>query len=179
MKRMAAMVGLLLLLVSLACSGTDADLNRRVLVRLGREPTPTEQFTVSTHQRVVRLTGVVHSSAERERLERAAREVDGVAGVENLLVIDAPVELTGSVTGDPSATPPPYLKGDPVDSLLHDEIRGRLDAQALDDIAVEVRDRVITLKGSVPQDVHDAAMKIARAAGDGTQVDDRMRIIKP
>lgn len=171
MKRLAAMVGLLFLV---ACGGTDADLNRRVLVRLGQEPTPTEQFTVTTHERVVRLRGVVHSSAERERLERAAREVDGVAGVENLLVVDAPVELTAS-------TPPrgTYLKGDPVDSLLHDEIRGRLDAQALDDIAVEVHDRVITLQGNVPQDVHDAALKIARDAGDGTRVDDRMRTIRP
>src|SRR3954470_857378 len=91
-RRVLATLGLL---TAIACHNTDADLNRRVLQRLGREPTPTEQFTVTTHERVVRIKGVVHSMAEREHLERAAREVDGVAGVVNELVVDAPVELTG------------------------------------------------------------------------------------
>jgi osmotically-inducible protein OsmY len=147
-----------------ACQSTDVDVNRRVLMRLDREPTPTEQFTVTTHGRVVKLKGVVHSAAEREHLEKAVREVDGVAGVENQLVIDAPVELTGSDQ---------FLAADPVDSLIRDEIRSRLDAQALDDIAVEVKDRVVTLTGRVPGNVHDAALKVVN---DVTRTDKRARV---
>jgi osmotically-inducible protein OsmY len=160
-----------LLTLALGCHNGDADLNRRVQVRLAKEPTPSEQLTVTTHERVVRLKGVVHSSAERERLERAAREVDGVASVENELVIDAPVELTGSSS---------YTKSsmyNPADALLQEKIRHRLDAQALDDIAVDVKDGVVTYTGKVPQDVHDAAIQIAIDAH--ADVDDRMTIAKP
>lgn len=164
-----------LLTLALACNGTDADLNRRVLVRLGQEPTPAEQFTVSTHQRIVQLKGVVHSAAERERLERAAREVDGVAGVENQLVVDAPVELTGSAASR-SAFDQSSMNN-PADAVLHDQIRRRLDAQALDDIAVEVKDGVVTLRGKVDQRVHDAAIQIAIDAH--ADVDDRLSIMKP
>ncbi|MBX3225666.1 MAG: BON domain-containing protein [Labilithrix sp.] len=153
-----------------ACGGTDADVNRRVSIRLNREPTPAEQLTVTTHKRVVRLKGVVHSQAERERLERAAREVDGVAGVENQLVVEAPVELTAGT----------YLTHDPVDALLRDNVRARLDAQALDDIAVEVKDHVITLKGKVPRTVHDAALKIATEATQGSdaRVEDELEVLE-
>lgn len=151
------------LLVLASCTTTDADVNRRVLIRLAKEPTPSEQFTVTTHAHVVRLKGVVHSATEREHLERAAREVDGVAGVENELVVDAPVELTHGT----------FLAADPVDALLRDSLRARLDAQELDDIAVEVTDREITLKGEVPQAIHDAAMRIAEEA---TRTDNAARI---
>ena len=181
------MVGLAWLL---ACNGGDADVNRRVLVRLAQEPTPAEpsaaadggaqrhedslreQFTVTTHRRVVRLKGVVHSAAERDRLERAAREVDGVANVENQLVVVAPVELTSSRSAYEISS-----MNNPADAVLHDQIRRRLDAQELDDIAVEVKDGVVTFRGSVPPKVHDAAIQIAVDAH--ADVDDRMTIIEP
>jgi osmotically-inducible protein OsmY len=166
-SRIIVMAALTLLV---ACHSGDADLNQRVLMRLGKEPTPAEQLTITTHERVVRLKGVVHSSAEREALERAAREVDGVAGVENELVVDAPVELTGSAYNKSSMY-------DPADALMQEKIRQRLDAQALDDIAVDVKNGVVTYTGKVPQKVHDAAIQIALDAH--ADVDDRMTVIRP
>jgi len=170
MKRLLVMLALAGLV---ACQSTDADVNRRVLLRLNQEPTPSEQFTVTTHDRVITIKGVVHSAAERERLEKAAREVDGVAGVENRLVVDAPVELTGAGV---------FLAADPVDCLIRDEVRSRLDAQELDDIAVEVKDRVVTLTGQVPGNVHDAALKIANdvtRTDKRARVDDRLTLMRP
>lgn len=166
-SRVAALV---LVAVLTACHAGDAEVNRRVLIRLSKEPTPSEQLGVTTRDRVVQLKGVVHSAAERDRLERAAREVDGVARVENLLVIDAPVELTAGT----------YLRHDPIDALLRDNVRSGLDAQALDDIAVEVKDHVITLKGRVPQTVRDAAVKIAQEStlGSDARVDDRLEVLE-
>lgn len=169
MRRFFVTVGLGLVL---ACTDGDADLNRRVVLRLGKEATPSEQLTVTTQKRVVRLEGVVHSSAEREQLERAAREVDGVAGVENDLVVDAPVELTGSKSAYNASS-----MYDPADAILQEQIRHHLDAQALDDIAVDVKGGVVTLTGKVDQRVHDAAIRIAMDSH--ADIDDRLTVTKP
>lgn len=165
-------IGTAALTLALACNNTDAELANRVRVRLGKEATPAEQFTITTHERVVRLKGVVHSGAEREQLERAAREVDGVAGVENELVVDAPVELTGSKSAFDKSS-----MYDPADAILQEQIRHRLDEQALDDIAVDVKSGVATLTGKVDQRVHDAAVQIAMDAH--ADVDDRLIVTKP
>ncbi len=138
-----------LVVASLGCGARDAELNRQVLIRLSREATPTEQLNVKTHGNVVTLSGVVHSATEREQLERAVREVTGVARVDNKLVIDAPVELTAGT----------YLRHDPVDTLLRDDVLSRLAHGVNDEIRVDVADRVVTLTGNVSRAAHDAAMK--------------------
>src|SRR5690242_20735758 len=78
-----------------ACQDQDRAISERVKVRFAGERTPAAQVHVSTSDRIVRLEGVVISPAERDRLERVARETHGVMGVDNRLVVQAPVEVTG------------------------------------------------------------------------------------
>jgi hypothetical protein len=82
-----------------ACSRTDERINEAVKDRLSSEPTPLAQIDVQTSDRIVRLTGVVATENERERVERIVRDMDDVLGVDNRLTVQRPVHTTGDGTG--------------------------------------------------------------------------------
>ena len=77
-----------------ACSQTDLETTRRVQARLADEGV-TDQVKVTTDRRVVVLEGVVADNAELNRIELAARNTPGILGVDNRLVVQNPVNLTG------------------------------------------------------------------------------------
>lgn len=78
-----------------ACSRTDERINDAVKQRLSNEPTPLAQIDVQTNDRIVKLTGVVATDGERERVLRIVRDMDDVLGVDNRLTVQQPVQTTG------------------------------------------------------------------------------------
>lgn len=88
-----------------ACAQNDMEITRRVQARLADEGV-TEQVKVTTERRVVVLEGVVADNAELNRVEMAARNTPGIMGVDNRLVIQNPVNLTGG-----GSKPPPSPLG--------------------------------------------------------------------
>lgn len=91
-------LGSIVLVAALAvagCSRTDDRVNEQVKARLADEPTPMAQLQVSTKDRIVTLSGVVATEDERARIERIVRDMDEVLGVDNRLMVQRPVHVTG------------------------------------------------------------------------------------
>jgi hypothetical protein len=78
-----------------ACTQHDLEVTRRVQARLASEGV-TDQVKVTTERRVVVLEGVVADRTELNRVELAARNTPGIMGVDNRLVVQNPVNLTGA-----------------------------------------------------------------------------------
>jgi osmotically-inducible protein OsmY len=84
-----------------ACSQNDLELTRRVEARLA-DAGVADQVKVTTERRVVVLEGVVANRAEINRIELEARATPGIMGVDNRLVVQQPVNVTG---GELEGTP--------------------------------------------------------------------------
>jgi hypothetical protein len=97
-----------------ACSQNDLEITRRVQARLVDQGV-TDQVKVTTERRVVVLEGVVADRAELSRVELAARNTPGIMGVDNRLVVQNPVNLTG---GTPKESPPSPAGPEPTSSPL-------------------------------------------------------------
>lgn len=78
------------------CTENDKQITQRVQDRLAVEGVAPEQVHVSTLRRVVVLEGVVNDNTELNRAEMAAREVPGIMGVDNRLVVKNPVNTTSA-----------------------------------------------------------------------------------
>jgi osmotically-inducible protein OsmY len=77
-----------------ACSQNDRELTQRVEARLA-DAGVTDPVKVTTERRVVVLEGVVANRAAINRIELAARATPGIMGVDNRLVVQQPVNVTG------------------------------------------------------------------------------------
>ena len=86
------------------CTQNDTEISQRVQDRLAREGL-TNQVKVETTRRVVKLEGVVSDRAELNRAEMAARNTPGIMGVDNRLVVQNAVNVTGG-TIDTRDLPP-------------------------------------------------------------------------
>jgi hypothetical protein len=87
-----------------ACTQNDTEITKRVQDRLAAEAV-TDQVHVTTQRRIVHLEGVVADTHELNRAEMAARNTPGILAVDNRLVVQNPVNLTGA-TSTPAQTPP-------------------------------------------------------------------------
>ncbi len=76
------------------CTQNDTQITHRVQERLSEEGLA-NQVKVDTTRRVVKLEGVVADRAELNRAEMAARNTPGIIGVDNRLVVQNPVNVTG------------------------------------------------------------------------------------
>ena len=96
------------------CTQNDTEITHRVQDRLSEEGFG-NQIKVDTTRRVVRLEGVVADSQELNRAEMAARNTPGIMGVDNRLVVQNPVNVTGGTldkgTLDREPSPPPSPAG--------------------------------------------------------------------
>ncbi|MDB5220372.1 MAG: hypothetical protein JWO86_8299 [Myxococcaceae bacterium] len=93
------------------CTQNDTEITQRVQDRLAQEGLPS-QIKVETTRRVVKLEGVVADRAELNRAEMAARNTAGIMGVDNRLVVQSPVNVTGgAVERQGNAPPPPSPAG--------------------------------------------------------------------
>lgn len=99
--RISRIVGVGAALALFGCSQNDSDITKQVQERLAAGAV-TDQVHVSTQRRIVHLEGVVSDTNELNRAEMAARNVPGILAVDNRLVVQNPVNLTGA-----TATPPP------------------------------------------------------------------------
>jgi osmotically-inducible protein OsmY len=79
-----------------ACTDNDRQLTQRVQDRLAVEGLSPDQVQVRTVRRVVVLQGLVSDPAELNRAEMAARQVEGIIGVDNRLVVKSQVNVTGA-----------------------------------------------------------------------------------
>lgn len=89
------------------CTQNDTQISQRVQDRLAGEGLAS-QIKVETTRRVVKLEGVVADRAELNRAEMAARNTPGIMGVDNRLVVQNPVNLTGGsidTQGKPQPSP--------------------------------------------------------------------------
>jgi hypothetical protein len=104
--RTIAMFGALALA---GCTQNDTEITHRVQDRLAEEGLG-NQIKVDTTRRVVKLEGVVADRQELNRAEMAARNTPGIMGVDNRLVVQNPVNVTGGTMekdkdGKPPASP--------------------------------------------------------------------------
>jgi hypothetical protein len=100
--RTLAMVAVLALA---GCTQNDTQITQRVQDRLAQEGF-TNQINVDTTRRVVKLEGVVSDRTELNRAEMVARNTPGIMGVDNRLVVQNPVNVTGgSMETPPQASP--------------------------------------------------------------------------
>lgn len=76
------------------CTQNDTEITHSVQDRLSAEGF-SNQIKVDTTRRVVKLEGVVADRQELNRAEMAARNTPGIMGVDNRLVVQNPVNVTG------------------------------------------------------------------------------------
>lgn len=77
------------------CTQNDTEITQRVQDRLAEEGLSGNQIKVETTRRIVKLEGVVADRGELNRAEMAARNTPGIMGVDNRLVVQNPVNVTG------------------------------------------------------------------------------------
>jgi hypothetical protein len=87
-------IALFAVLALAGCTQNDTEITQRVQDRLGEEGF-SNQIKVDTTRRVVKLEGVVADRQELNRAEMAARNTPGIMGVDNRLVVQSPVNVTG------------------------------------------------------------------------------------
>ena len=96
------------------CTQNDTEITHRVQDRLSQEGL-SNTIQVETTRRVVKLEGVVADRQELNRAEMAARNTSGIMGVDNRLVVQSPVNVTGGTldrgTLDKEPSPPPSPAG--------------------------------------------------------------------
>lgn len=96
------------------CTQNDSEITHRVQDRLAEEGLAS-QVKVDTTRRVVKLEGVVADRGELNRAEMAARNTPGIMGVDNRLVVQNPVSVTGGTIDRDRDTdkgrPPPSPAG--------------------------------------------------------------------
>jgi hypothetical protein len=100
--RTLAMVAVLALA---GCTQNDTQITQRVQDRLAQEGF-TNQINVDTTRRVVKLEGVVSDRTELNRAEMVARNTPGIMGVDNRLVVQNPVNVTGGSMETPPQESP-------------------------------------------------------------------------
>jgi hyperosmotically inducible periplasmic protein len=96
-RSFAGFIAAALLAVLVGCAGAgtktgqaidDATITTKVKAQMANDKDVSAMDVhVNTEKGVVRLSGVVKSSAEKQRAEQVARAVDGVRSVDNVLVV--------------------------------------------------------------------------------------------
>ncbi len=165
--RSSTAIGIAVLLAVVGCDHSDAELNKQVLEALESDRTPRAQYEVTTKDRIVMITGVVETEAERDRLVYNARSVKGVLGVDNRLTLRAPVELTA---GD--------IAFNPQDRAIKDAVRERLNERGIEGVWLDVREGIVTMQGEVPRDKHAEALRAAQEASPGVRRIDDLLVIR-
>jgi osmotically-inducible protein OsmY len=137
----------------------DADTEAAVLDALNADTTVrASDIEVAVRDGAVTLSGLVELASQRDRAERDALAVPGVASVHNRLRVVLPVsadDVAERIT----------------DAIGFDAIVGA------DSLTVTVRDDAVTLSGTVRSRAdHDTAMRAAAAAPGVTDVHDEIRV---
>jgi hyperosmotically inducible protein len=157
--------------LTVACTQPDAVLTAKVKTSMAVDTSvKASQIEVSTHNKVVTLTGNLNSQEEKDRALQIARSTSGVVDVVDMLAV-----RTGDESGD--APDPSRSVGTHIDdAVITAAVKNRL----LEDpqvkglrIDVDTREGVVFLTGSVgTREEIDRAVEIARAT-------EHVRDVKP
>jgi hyperosmotically inducible protein len=161
-RKQLLLVGVLVALTAIvACARPDAALTAKVKAKLTMDGTVNaSELDVTTHKKVVTLTGNLDSDIEKDRAIALARETEGVVDV-----VDHISVRTASGTGD--APEPSRSVGERIDDA---SITMAVKAKLLDDpqvkgldIDVDTREGIVYLTGTVRTDEERSkAMQLAR-----------------
>lgn len=176
-----AAVLLCLVAFTTACAQSDAGITTSVKSQLTTDDlVKARNIDVDTNDRVVTLTGDVHSEQEEAKALEIARGTRGVVDVvDNLSVAPfaepSPAPTTGRYGETPGGVDRPKL-----DAGVTAEIKTRLLADRMVSglkIDVDTKDRVVTLTGTVSsQAERERALEIARGVEDVVRVEDKLTI---
>jgi len=166
-----------LAILTLACAQPDAVLTAKVKSHMAVDPTvKATHIEVSTHNKVVTLTGNIDSQAEKDRAIQIARSTSGVDDVVDMLAV-----RTGAEAGD--APDPDRTVGTHIDDAV---ITAAVKSRLLEDpqvkglkIDVDTRQGVVFLTGSVgtPEEI-ERAVEIARTTEHVRDVKPNLAIIR-
>ena len=158
-------------ILTFACSQPDAVVTAKVKSSMAVDPSvKASQIEVSTHDKVVTLTGNLDSQAEKDRALQIARTTSGVKDVVDMIAV-----RTGGESGD--APDPDRTVGEHIDdAVITASVKNRLleDPQVKGlKIDVDTREGVVFLTGTVgTREELDRAVEIARAT-------EHVRDVKP
>jgi hyperosmotically inducible periplasmic protein len=164
-----AMISSAMLLVG--CSQSDPGITTAVKTKLAVDDlVKARRIDVTTHDRVVTLSGEVNASDERERAVQIARQTNGVRDVVDQLAVRPEAAATSGtlppstpLAGDASITATVKAK------LLADRNVGGLK------IDVDTTNSVVTLAGTVGSAAEKAqAVKLAKDTAGVTSVNDQL-----
>ncbi len=106
LKRTTALLAVMLLLGTAACTDPDAVITDKVKAAIASEPALKEtKVEVSTKASVVHLSGTVKSRAERAMLIAVARKVEGVKDLKTDLAVTPPQKTAAKPQPKPAAKP--------------------------------------------------------------------------
>jgi len=182
-----------------ACSQTDSGVTASVKSKLTADDTvKASQIDVTTHDRVVSLTGTVDTAAAKARALEIARGTKGVESVvDNLTVREATAPTSGSEVPPPAAEVPPAsgqstadkakeMGKDVGDATSDAAITAAVKTKLLGDtstpgmkIDVDTSKGIVTLSGEVPTAAERTnAVKITRGTSGVKRVVDKITIAK-
>jgi hyperosmotically inducible periplasmic protein len=166
-----------------ACAQSDGGITTSVKNQLAADDlVRARNIDVDTNNRVVTLTGSVHSEGEQTKAVEIARGTRGVVDVVNRLSIAPASEPQGAPTPGRLSETPGTTDRPNFDPGLTAEIKTRLLADPTVSglkINVDTRDRVVTLTGSVStQAEKERALGIARGVENVVRVEDRLTVGK-
>ena len=145
---------------------------------------------VSTRDRHVTLDGYVDSEVQRQRAEQIARNTEGVNSVDDRLKIGVAPAQAASVThheavgttgasGEPATAASGHLDDALVTSLIEAKFFQDPHVKA-DDVEVETRNGVVTLRGRVTSEGERAqALRLARETQGVQRVEDALEVSQP
>jgi len=168
---------LMLVALTFGCSQTDVGLTAEIKTRLVADSTVNaSHIDVTTHDKVVTLTGNINSQDEKDRALQIARSTKGVANVVDMIAV-----RTSDTTA--SAPDPGRTVGETIDdATITAKVKGRL----LDDpqvkglkIDVDTREGVVFLTGEVgTRQEMDRAVEIAKATEHVKDVRPNLNVTK-
>jgi hyperosmotically inducible periplasmic protein len=166
-----AMISSAMLLVG--CSQSDPGITTAVKTKMAADDVvKARTIDVTTHDRIVTLSGEVNATDERERAVRIARETNGVRDVVDQLIVRPEAAATSGRM--PSTTP---LAGDTsITATVKSKLLADKDVGGLN-IDVDTTNSVVTLTGTVKSAAEKSqAVKIAKDTAGVTSVNDRLTI---
>lgn len=176
-------LGLLVpVVVMVACAQSDPGITTSVKTQLVADDlVKARNIDVDTRDRVVMLTGTVHSAEEEAKALQIARSTRGVSDVVDNITIRSTELGQAPTTRDFEKLPPVT----PVTEALTDAgITARVKSTVLASpvvtglrIDVDTRDRVVTLTGAVSSAAEKArVLEVARGVENVIRVEDRLTL---
>jgi osmotically-inducible protein OsmY len=182
-------VALALAVAGVACAETDAGITTKVKARLAADDTvKAYQIDVDTREKVVTLKGTVETEAARTQAVRLARETEGVARVEDNVIVNptnagVPTGDAERAAGNASAAAVDAAEKAAAatsDATITASVKAKLladpDTAGLK-IDVDTTNAVVTLTGTVKSAAEKTeAVKLARETSGVNSVIDRLTI---